>query len=71
MPDIARAEDARGQPDERVERDEDGVEIVGDQQRRRARPGMDQQERAEEGDAARQDVEPRGQTVVAEARRWG
>ena len=64
--DIARAENAGGETDERVEHDEDDIEIVGEEKVIRWRTGMEQRHREGEDEAAEEDVEPRRQAIIGD-----
>ena len=68
MADIARAEDAGGEADERREHDERAVEIVDEKIRAGRRLGEQQRERADQGQRRRQHVEPRGCPITGQER---
>ena len=66
--DIACAEHAGGEADERGEHDERAVEIVDQEIGARLRPAEEQRQRADQRQRRRQHVEPRGHSIIGQHR---
>src|SRR6266850_33513 len=66
--DVARAEDAGGEADERAEKDEHRVQVVDDQERPGLRPLLQQQERTDEGQERHHHIEAGAHALVRQER---